>query len=148
MSNQNLHKNDNIKKIAHIGIAVNNLDEALPFYRDVLKMHVEAIEVVDSEKVKVAFLKVGETHLELLEPIDDSSPIQGFIDKRGEGIHHIALEVDDIDERLADMRENGIRLINEEPKDGAGNAKIAFLHPKSTNGVLYELCEYDKGSDI
>ena len=148
MSNELLHKKDNIKKIAHIGIAVKNIDEALPFYRDVLKMNVEAIEVVDSEKVKVAFLQVGETHIELLEPIDDTSPIQGFINKRGEGIHHIALEVDNIEKRLEDMRENGIKLINEEPKDGAGNAKIAFLHPKSTNGVLYELCEYKKGSDI
>lgn len=148
MTNQNLHKNDNIKKIAHIGIAVKNIDETLPFYRDVLKMNLEAIEVVDSEKVKVAFLKVGETHLELLEPIDETSPIHGFIEKRGEGIHHIALEVDNINKRLADMRENGIKLINEEPKDGAGNAKIAFLHPKSTSGVLYELCEYEKGSDI
>lgn len=148
MSNQNLHKNDNIKKIAHIGIAVKNLDEALTFYRDVLQMSVEAIEEVNTEKVKVAFLKVGETHIELLEPLDETSPIQAFINKRGEGIHHIALEVDDIKKRLADMRDNGIKLINEEPKDGAGNAQIAFLHPKSTNGVLYELCEYNKGSDI
>lgn len=148
MSNQNLHKNDSIKKIAHIGIAVKSLDDALTFYQDVLKMSVEAIEVVNSEKVKVAFLKVGETHIELLEPIDDTSPIQTFINKRGEGIHHIALEVDDIEKRLTDMRNNGIKLINEEPKSGAGNAKIAFLHPKSTNNVLYELCEYDKGSDI
>lgn len=84
----------------------------------------------------------------MLEPLDESSPIQSFINKRGEGIHHIALEVDNIEKRLADMRENGIKLINEQAKDGAGDAKIAFLHPKSTNGVLYELCEYKKGSDI
>ncbi len=148
MSDQTLHKKDNVKQIAHIGIAVKNLEEALPFYRDVLQMELEAIEEVDSEKVKVAFLKVGETHLELLEPLDESSPIQSFINKRGEGIHHIALEVDNIEKRLADMRENGIKLINEQAKDGAGDAKIAFLHPKSTNGVLYELCEYKKGSDI
>lgn len=148
MSDQTLHKKDNVKQIAHIGIAVKNLDEALPFYRDVLQMELEAIEEVESEQVKVAFLKVGETHLELLEPLDESSPIQSFINKRGEGIHHIALEVDNIEKRLADMRENGIKLINEQPKDGAGDAKIAFLHPKSTHGVLYELCEYKKGSDI
>jgi len=146
MNNQNIHKSENIKKIAHIGIAVKSLEDSLPFYRDVLKVNVEAIEEVESEKVKVAFLQVGETHLELLEPLEDDSPIQKFIEKRGEGIHHVALEVDDINERLTDMRENGIRLINEEPKDGAGNAQIAFLHPKSTNGVLYELCEYNKGS--
>lgn len=146
MNDQNIHKSENIKKIAHIGIAVKSLEDSLPFYRDVLKVNVEAIEEVESEKVKVAFLQVGETHLELLEPLEDDSPIQKFIEKRGEGIHHVALEVDDINERLTDMRENGIRLINEEPKDGAGNAQIAFLHPKSTNGVLYELCEYNKGS--
>lgn len=145
MSDQTIHNNEAVKKIAHIGIAVQNLNESLPFYRDILKMNVEAIEVVDSEKVKVAFLKIGDTHLELLEPIDDSSPIQSFINKRGEGIHHIALEVDNIEKRLETMRKNGIKLINEEPKEGAGNAKIAFLHPKSTNGVLYELCEYKKG---
>jgi len=147
MSNQTLHNTENVKKIAHIGIAVQNLEAALPFYRDVLKVEVEAVETVESEKVKVAFLKVGETHIELLEPIEETSPIQTFINKRGEGIHHIALEVDDIEKRLTDMRENGIKLINEEAKDGAGDAKIAFLHPKSTNGVLYELCEYKKGSD-
>lgn len=147
MSNQSIHNNESVEKIAHIGIAVQSLETSLPFYRDVLKMNVEAIEIVDSEKVKVAFLKIGDTHLELLEPIDDSSPIQSFINKRGEGIHHIALEVDDIEKRLDTMRENGIKLINEVPKDGAGNAKIAFLHPKSTNGVLYELCQYEKGSD-
>src|SRR5699024_5199810 len=143
MNNQNIHKSENIKKIAHIGIADKRLEDSLPFYRDVLKVNVEAIEEVEYEKVKVAFLQVGETHLELLDPLEDDSPIQKFIEKRGEGIHHVALEVDDINERLTDMRESGIRLINEEPKDGAGNAQIAFLHPKSTNGVLYELCEYN-----
>src|SRR5699024_6637064 len=146
MNNQNIHKRENIKKIAHIGIAVISLEDSLPFYRDVLKVNVEAIEEVESEKVKVAFLKVGETHIELLEPLEDDSPIEKIIKKRGKGMHHVELEVDDINERLTDMRENGIRLINEEPKDGAGNAQIAFLHPKSTNGVLYELCEYNKGS--
>src|SRR5699024_2509592 len=146
MNNQNIHKSENIKKIGHIGSADKSLEDSLPFYRDVLKVNVEATEEVESEKVKVAFLQVGETHLELLEPLEDDSPIQKFIEKRGEGIHHVALEVDDINERLTDMSENGKRLINEEPKEGAGNAQIAFLHPKSTNGVLYELCEYNKGS--
>lgn len=146
MNNRKLH-NDSTKKIAHIGIAVQNLDLALPFYTDILKLELEAIESVQSENVKVAFLKIGDTHLELLEPLDESSPIQSFINKRGEGIHHIALEVDSVSKRLKDMRENGIKLINEEPKSGAGGAQIAFLHPKSTNGVLYELCEYKKGDE-
>src|SRR5699024_6693190 len=146
MNNQNIHKSENIKKIAHIGIAVKSLEDSLPLYRDVLKVNVEAIEEVDAEKVKVAFLQVGETHLELLEPLEDDSPIQKFIEKRGEGIHHVALEVDDINESLTDMRENGIRLNSEEPNDGAGHAQIAFLHPTSTSGVLDELCEYNKGS--
>src|SRR5699024_10196462 len=146
MNNHNIHKSETIKKIAHIGIAVKSLEDSVPFYRCVMKINVEAIEEVEYEKVKDAFLQVGETHLELLEPLEEDSTIQNFIAKRGEGIHHVALEVDDTNERLTDMRENGIRLINEEPKDGAGNAQIAFLHPKSTNGVLYELCEYNKGS--
>ena len=136
------------KKIAHIGIAVKKLDDNLSFYTDILGLELEGIESVESEKVKVAFLKVGDTKLELLEPLDDTSPIKGFLDKRGEGIHHIALEVDDIQARLNDMKENGIKLINEEAKRGAGGANIAFLHPKSTNGVLYELCEYKKGSEV
>lgn len=136
------------KKIAHIGIAVKKLDDNLSFYTDILGLELEGIESVESEKVKVAFLKVGDTKLELLEPLDETSPIKGFLDKRGEGIHHIALEVDDIQARLNDMKENGIKLINEEAKQGAGGANIAFLHPKSTNGVLYELCEYKKGSEV
>src|SRR5699024_5068940 len=128
-----IHKSENIKKIAHIGIAVKSLEDSLPFYRDVLKVNVEAIEEVESEKVKVAFLQVGETHLELLEPLEDDSPIQKFIEKRVEGIHHVSIEDDDIYERLTEMRENGIRIINEVPKDGTGIAQIALLHPKSTN---------------
>src|SRR5699024_8932216 len=131
MNNQNIHKSENIKKIAHIGIAVKSVEDSLPFYRDVLKVNVEAIEEVEPENVKDALLRVGETHLELLESLEDDSAIQKFSEKRGEGSHHVALEVDDINERLTEMRENGIRLINEEPKNGGGNAQIAFLHPKS-----------------
>src|SRR5699024_5200181 len=122
------------------------LEDSLPFYRDVLKVNVEAIEEVESEKVKVAFLQVGETHLELLEPLEDDSPIQKFIEKRGEGIHHVALEVDDINERLTNKRENGIKINKENKKDKSGNIKITFLETKYTNGVIYELCEYNKRS--
>jgi methylmalonyl-CoA/ethylmalonyl-CoA epimerase len=130
-----------IKKVDHIGIAVHSLEEALPFYTDVLKLPLLGIELVESQKVRVAFLKAGETKLELLEPISEESPIAGFIEKRGEGIHHVALGVESIEERIMDMIRNGIKMIDEQPRLGAGGAHIAFMHPKSTKGVLYELCE-------
>lgn len=130
-----------VKKVDHIGIAVKSLDQALPFYTEILKLPLLGIEEVESEKVKVAFLEAGETHLELLEPTSADSAIAKYMEKRGEGIHHIALGVDSIQERLNKMKENGIRLIQEEPKTGAGGAKVAFIHPKAASGVLYELCE-------
>jgi len=134
-------------KIAHIGIAVQSLDQALPFYTDALGLQVEAVEEVESESVKIAFLKIGETRIELLEPLDDTSPIQRFIDKKGEGIHHIALDVDDIHHRLAQLKQLGIELVNKEPKEGANQSQIAFIHPKSANGVLFELCQHVEGSE-
>lgn len=130
-----------IKKIDHIGIAVSNIEEQLPFYIDTLKLTLEGIETVESQKVKVAFIKIGESKIELLEPISEESPIASFIQKRGEGIHHIALSVDSIEERIEQMKSEGIRMINETSKPGAGGAQIAFMHPKSTGNVLYELCE-------
>lgn len=133
-----------IKKVDHIGIAVKSLEQALPFYTDVLKMPLLGIEEVDSEKVKVAFLKAGETKLELLEPISEESAIAKFIEKRGEGIHHIALGVESIQERINDMKEKGIKMIQDTPKKGAGGALVAFMHPKSTGSILYELCEKDR----
>ena len=130
-----------IKKIDHIGIAVKSLADTLPFYTDVLGLPLLGIEVVDTQKVKVAFLNAGETKLELLEPTSEESPIAGFIAKRGEGIHHVALGVTSIEERIANMREQGIRMIDDQPRLGAGGAQIAFMHPKSVAGVLVELCE-------
>ncbi len=130
-----------VKKVDHIGVAVKSLEETLPFYTEVLRLPLLAIEEVESEKVKVAFLEVGETHIELLEPTSEESAIAKYIEKRGEGIHHIALGVGSIEDRLKELKEKGIRLIQEEPKIGAGGAKVAFLHPKATKGVLYELCE-------
>ncbi|MFZ3588462.1 methylmalonyl-CoA epimerase [Bacillus sp. DJP31] len=130
-----------IKKIDHIGIAVRSIEESLRFYVDILKLELEGMEVVESEEVKVAFLKAGETKLELLEPTSPESSIAKFIEKKGEGIHHVALGVSSIEERIQDMMENGIKMIHEESKPGAGGAKIAFMHPKSTGGVLLELCE-------
>ncbi|WML53976.1 methylmalonyl-CoA epimerase [Neobacillus sp. PS3-12] len=130
-----------IKKVDHIGIAVKSLDQTLPFYTEELKLPLLGIEEVESEKVKVAFLEAGETHIELLEPTSPESAIAKYIEKRGEGIHHIALGVDSIQGRLNELKEKGIRLIQEEAKIGAGGSKVAFLHPKSASGVLYELCE-------
>lgn len=135
------------EKIAHIGIAVKNIDHALPFYTDLLGMELEDVQEIESEAVKVAFLKIGESRLELLEPLNESSSIQRFLDKKGEGIHHIALEVDHINARLNQFKSQGIRLVNNEAIQGANNSQIAFIHPKSTNGVLFELCQHDEGSD-
>lgn len=129
------------KKISHIGIAVHRLDDALPFYTDTLGLSLEGVEEVSSENVKVAFLRIGETRFELLEPLSDSSSIQDFLDKRGEGVHHIALEVEEIDLRIKQLQAEGIRLINQEAKPGAHDTNIAFIHPSSANRVLYELCE-------
>ena len=130
-----------IKKIDHLGIAVRSINEARKFYEDVLGLVCEKEEVVASQKVKTAFFAVGDIHIELLEPISDDSPIAVFLEKRGEGFHHIAYRTDDIDGQLATAREKGCRLIQETPIEGAGGKKVAFLHPKSTLGVLTEFCK-------
>lgn len=135
-----------IKKIDHIGIAVHSIEKALPFYTKNLNLTLLGIEEVESEKVKIAFIKIGESKLELLEPLSNDSPIATFLEKRGEGIHHVALAVDSIQERIDEIKEKGIRMINETPKPGAGGAMVAFMHPKSTGGVLFEYCE-KKGMD-
>ncbi|HET7615858.1 MAG TPA: methylmalonyl-CoA epimerase [Bacillales bacterium] len=129
------------EKIDHIGIAVSSLDDALPFYLNQLNLKLDAVEEVAAEKVKIAFLSIGETRLELLEPLSEDSPIARFIEKKGEGIHHIALGVKNLEGRLAELKAGGVRLLNEEPKEGAEGAKVAFLHPKDARGVLYELTE-------
>lgn len=129
-------------KIAHIGIAVKSLEATLPFYSVQLGLKLLGTEEVPSEQVKVAFLEIGESRIELLEPLSPESAIAKFIEKRGEGIHHIALDVEDVQARLDRLKENGVPLIHEQPKEGAHDAMIAFLHPKAANGVLYELCQY------
>lgn len=131
----------NIKNIDHIGIAVNDIESALNFYRDALGLKLEEIEVVEEQKVKVAFLPISGGEFELLETTEKDGPIARHIEKNGEGIHHIALKVENLEESLAELKSKGIRLIDEKPRKGAGGAKIAFLHPKSTGGVLLELCE-------
>ncbi|TCN22945.1 methylmalonyl-CoA epimerase [Mesobacillus foraminis] len=130
-----------IKNIDHIGVAVKSLEQSLPFYTEVLQLPLLGIEEVESEKVRVAFLKAGKSKIELLEPTSKESPIARHIEKRGEGIHHIALGVDSIKERIDQIKEKGITMINDLPKRGAGNAQIAFMHPRSTGSALFELCE-------
>lgn len=129
------------KKINHIGVAVRSIEASLPFYRDTLGMHYEGDEVVAEQKVRVAFLSIGESRIELLEPTSEDSPVAKFLDKNGEGTHHIAYEVDDLVASLAQLKEAGVRLIDELPRNGAHGTKIAFLHPKATGGVLTELCQ-------
>lgn len=127
--------------IEHIGIAVKSLDEAIPFYEKMLGTKCYAIEEVKDQKVKTAFLKIGQTKIELLESTDPEGPIGKYIEKRGEGIHHIAYAVEDLDTHLEEAEKAGIRLIDERPRRGAEGLDIAFLHPKSTFGVLTEFCE-------
>jgi len=131
----------NISHIEHIGIAVKNLEESIRFYEDVLGLECYAIEEVADQKVRTAFFKIGQTKVELLESTDPEGPIGKFIEKKGEGVHHMAFAVKGIEDALARMDEKGIRLIDKEPRKGAEGLDIAFLHPKSTHGVLMELCE-------
>jgi len=129
-----------LEKIDHIGIAVKSLDEAVRFYENALGLKCEKIEEVPTQKVKTAFFDIGGVHLELLEPTAEDSPIAKFLQRNGEGVHHIAYYSDDITAQLAQAKEAGCKLINEEPVPGAGGKKVAFLHPKSTHGVLTEFC--------
>jgi len=129
------------KKINHIGIAVKSIEAASPFYRDILGMAFEGEEVVAEQKVKVAFFSIGESRIELLEPTDADSAVAKFLEKNGEGIHHVAYEVDDLVATLARLKAAGVRLIDEVPRSGAHGTRIAFLHPKASGGVLTELCQ-------
>ncbi|MHA1215968.1 MAG: methylmalonyl-CoA epimerase [Candidatus Thorarchaeota archaeon] len=131
-----------VERIDHVGIAVRSIDEVLPYYRDVLGLRYVGEEEVPDQKVRVAFLEVGESRIELLEPTSDDSPISGFLDKRGGGMHHIAVLVENIEEALQRHREAGSRLIDERPRNGAHGMRIAFVHPKTTAGVLLELCQH------
>ncbi len=128
------------RKINHIGIAVNSIQDFITLYRDVLGLEYSGEEVVEDQKVKVAFFDIGESRIELLEPTAPDSPVAKFIEKRGEGMHHISVSSDDIEKDLKEMKEKGIRLIDEVPRNGAHGTKIAFIHPKETK-VLLELTE-------
>jgi methylmalonyl-CoA/ethylmalonyl-CoA epimerase len=130
-----------LKKISHIGIAVNSLETSVPFYRDVLGMAFEGTEEVADQKVKVAFLAVGESRIELLEPTAAESPVAKFLAQNGEGVHHLAYQVDDLEAALAALKAAGVRLVDAVPRQGAHGTRIAFLHPKASGGVLTELCQ-------
>lgn len=130
-----------VKAINHIGIAVRSIEAHRPFYEETLGAVFEGTEDVADQKVKVGFFRVGDVRLELLEPSDPSSTIATFIDKKGEGLHHVAYTVDDIETRIGELKQGGIRMIDEAPRPGAHHTRIAFLHPKSSASILTELCE-------
>jgi methylmalonyl-CoA/ethylmalonyl-CoA epimerase len=130
-----------VKHIDHIGIAVGSIEQAGKFYTDIMGLKIEQVENVADQKVNVAFLPITDSEVELLESTDPDGPVAKYINARGEGVQHIAFRVENIEEALGEMKEKGIRLIDQEPRKGAGGAKIAFIHPKETNGVLVEICE-------
>ena len=129
-----------IDGIEHIAIAVNSIEESIPFYRDSLGLELEGCEEVPEQKVRVAFFKLGSAKIELLEPTCEDSPISGFLKKRGPGLHHLALATSDVTASLHELKQDGVRLIDESPKKGAEGKDIGFVHPKATGGVLLELC--------
>jgi methylmalonyl-CoA/ethylmalonyl-CoA epimerase len=130
-----------ILKIDHLGIAVNSIEEGKSFWSEILGLKFEGAETVETQKVTTAFFPVGESEVELLESTSPDGPVSKFIEKKGTGFQHVAFRVADIDAALKELKEKGIQLIDQEPRLGAGGAKIAFLHPKATGGVLVELCE-------
>jgi methylmalonyl-CoA/ethylmalonyl-CoA epimerase len=134
-----------LKKINHIAIAVNNLEEAAKFYQNVLGLTISGVEVVTAQKTKVGFFKIGESNIELVQPSEPDSPLVKFLETKGQGIHHICFEVDDVEGEVKAYLAKGATLIDQKPRPGAHNTKIAFIHPKSSSGVLIELCEFPKG---
>jgi len=127
--------------VDHIGIAVKSIEESLKFWEDAMGIKCHGVEEVAEQKVKTAFLPLEDTEIELLEPTSADSPVAKFIEAKGEGIHHLAIRVENLEEALAELKAKGVRLIDEKPRCGAGGAKIAFLHPKATGGILLELSE-------
>jgi len=130
-------------KVDHIGIATRQIDEALGLWRDALGLQVDSTEEVTEQGVRVAMLSIGESHIELLEPLSQDSPVGKFLEKRGPGLHHLAVKVKDIRASLAQLKEKGTRLIDESPRTGAGGCLVAFVHPSAANGVLLELVQHD-----
>jgi len=132
-----------VKHIDHIGVAVKDIGQAGRFYTDILGIKLQEEEVVADQKVRVAFLPITDSEIELLQSTEPDGPVAKFIEKKGEGVQHIAFRVENIEEALAEMKAKGIKMIDEKPRIGAGGAKIAFVHPKETNGVLVEICQRD-----
>jgi methylmalonyl-CoA/ethylmalonyl-CoA epimerase len=130
-----------VKAINHIGIAVRSIDAQRSFYEGALGAVFEGIEEVPSQKVRVGFFRINDVRLELLEPTDPTSTVAGFLEKRGEGLHHLAFTVEGLEARIAELKQSGVRMIDDAPRPGAHHMRIAFLHPKCTSGVLTELCE-------
>ena len=128
-----------IKRIDHIAIAVNDIDDVARFYTDTLKLDLSGVEVVTGQKAKVGFLKIGESNIELVQPASDDSSLVKFLETRGPGIHHICFEVEDIQKEVEELKKQGVRMIDETPRPGAHNTRVAFIHPKSSGGVLIEL---------
>ena len=133
-----------LKKINHIAIAVKDLDEATKFYENSLGLSLSGVEVVAEQKTKVGFFRIGESNIELVQPAEPGSPLEKFLETRGPGIHHICLEVDDIEAEIKSLLDKGVVMIDQKPRLGAHHTKVAFIHPKSSNGILVELVELPK----
>jgi methylmalonyl-CoA/ethylmalonyl-CoA epimerase len=133
-----------LKRINHIAIAVNNIEEAAKFYQSILGLTLSGVEVVAAQKTRVGFLKIGESNIELVQPAEPNSPLVKFLETKGPGIHHICFEVDDVEAEVNAYLKKGAALIDQKPRPGAHNTKVAFLHPKSSSGVLIELCQLPK----
>lgn len=130
-----------VKGLNHVGIAVHSIDEQKSYYESTLGMQFEGTEDVESQKVRVAFFRAGDVRIELLEPTEQDSSVAKFLEKRGEGLHHLAFTVEDIEGRISELKQSGLRMIDDQPRPGSHHMQIAFVHPKSTFGVLTELCE-------
>ena len=133
-----------LKKINHIAVAVNNIEEAAKFYQNVLGLTLTGVEVVVPQKTKVGFFRIGESNIELVQPSEPDSPLVKFLETKGQGIHHVCFEVDDVESEVKAFLDKGATLVDRKPRPGAHNTKVAFVHPKSSNGVLIELCELPK----
>jgi methylmalonyl-CoA/ethylmalonyl-CoA epimerase len=137
-------ENRMLKKINHIAIAVNNIEEAAKFYQEVMGLNLTGVEVVTAQKTRVGFIKIGESNIELVQPSEPDSPLVKFLETKGQGIHHICFEVNDVEAEVNAYIKKGATLIDQKPRPGAHNTKVAFVHPKSSSGVLIELCELPK----
>ena len=136
-----------IKRIHHIAIAVNDLEEAAPFYQDILGLSLGGVEIVEAHKTRVGFFRIGESNIELVQPSAPDSPLTKFLETKGPGIHHICLEVDDIEKEIRAYLERGAKMVDQTSRSGAHHTRVAFIHPKSANGVLIELVELEKRAD-